>query len=116
MLARRNPVLQSDSQTHVATQTSLGHAQAGHSTPGRVHSDINWDCPPVDMWSSSGLKKFGIEKRQIIHDVQSPQMPLAAGSNNSSGNAGACRKASRTKWSAIAQSLSSFAPLSFNEP
>ncbi|CAE8618188.1 unnamed protein product [Polarella glacialis] len=61
---------------------------------GRMQSDINWDCPPVDTWSSSGLKKFGIERRQSIRDLQSPQMPSAAGSN-SSGNTGACRKASR---------------------
>ncbi|CAE8651137.1 unnamed protein product [Polarella glacialis] len=72
-----------ESETHVATQTSLGHAcaVAGHLMPGRVHSDINWDCPRVDTWSSSGLKKFGIERRQIIRDLQSPQMPSAAGSN-----------------------------------
>ncbi|CAE8645605.1 unnamed protein product [Polarella glacialis] len=68
-----------ESQTHVATQTSLGHAcaVAGHLKPGRMHSDINWDCPPVDTWSSSGLKKFGIERRQIIRDLQSAQMPSA---------------------------------------
>ncbi|CAE8723568.1 unnamed protein product [Polarella glacialis] len=68
---------------------------------GRMQSDTNWDCPPVDTWSSSGLKKFGIERRQIIRDLQSPQMPSAAGSN-SSGNAGACRKASRKKCSCTA--------------
>ncbi|CAE8616529.1 unnamed protein product [Polarella glacialis] len=68
----------------------------------RVHSDIKWDCPRVDTWSSSGLKKFGIKRRQIIRDLQSPQMPSAAGSN-SSGDVGACRKASRTKWFALAQ-------------
>ena len=45
--------------------------------PGRVHGDINWDCPRVDTWSSSGLKTFGIETRQIIRDLQSPQMPSA---------------------------------------
>ncbi|CAE8652472.1 unnamed protein product [Polarella glacialis] len=100
-----------DSQTYVATQASLGHALvvAGHLMPGRGHRDINSDCPPVDTRSSSGLRKFGIEQRQIIRDLQTPQMPLAAGSN-SSGNAGACRKASRTKWFALAQSLNSFAP------
>ncbi|CAE8658802.1 unnamed protein product [Polarella glacialis] len=47
--------------------------------PGRMHSDINWDCPPVDTWSSSGLEKFGIERRQIIRDLQSAQMPSAPG-------------------------------------
>ncbi|CAE8712151.1 unnamed protein product, partial [Polarella glacialis] len=99
-----------DSQIHVATQASLGHAfiVAGHLMPGRVHSDINSDCPPVDTRSSSGLRKFGIERRQIIRDLQSPQMPSAAGSNKSSGNAGACQKASRTKWFTLAQSPSSF--------
>ncbi|CAE8598186.1 unnamed protein product [Polarella glacialis] len=58
--------------------------------PGRVHSNINWDCPRADTWASSGLKRLGIEQRQIIRDLQSPQMPSAAGSNKSSGTAGAC--------------------------
>ncbi|CAE8594475.1 unnamed protein product [Polarella glacialis] len=71
--------------------------------PRGVHSDINWDCPPVHTWSSSGLRKFGIERRRITRELQSPpQMPSAIGSN-SSGTAGACRKASRTKWFALAQ-------------
>ncbi|CAE8736492.1 unnamed protein product [Polarella glacialis] len=67
------------------------------------------------MWSSSGLKKFGIEWRQVTRDLEPPQMVSAAGSN-SSGDAGACRKASRTKWFALAQSLSFIALLRFNEP
>jgi hypothetical protein len=55
-----------------------------HLMPGRMQSDIKWDCPPIDTWSSSSLKKFGIERRQIIRDLQSPQMP-------------------RTKWTAALQ-------------
>ena len=100
------------------TQTSLGHvwAVAGHLMPGRLHSNINWVCPRVDTWSSSGLKKFGIERRQITRELQSPpQMPSAVGSN-SSGTAGACRNASQAKCLALAQSLNSSAPLRFNEP
>ncbi|CAE8615403.1 unnamed protein product [Polarella glacialis] len=106
-----------ESQTRGATQTFLGHALviAEHLMLGRVHSDINWDCPPVTTRFSSGLKKFGIEQRQIIRDLQSPQMPSAAGSN-SSENALACQEASRMKLFALAQSLSSFALLRFNEP
>ncbi|CAE8649932.1 unnamed protein product [Polarella glacialis] len=57
--------------------------------PRRVHSNINWNCPRADTWASSGFKTFGIEQRQIIRDLQSPQMFSAAGSN-SSGTASAC--------------------------
>ncbi|CAE8602852.1 unnamed protein product, partial [Polarella glacialis] len=57
----------------------------------------------------------GIERRRIIRDLQSPQMLSGAGSN-SSGNAGACRKPSRTKWFSLAQSPNSFALLRFNKP
>ncbi|CAE8644399.1 unnamed protein product [Polarella glacialis] len=74
--------------------------------PRRVHSDINWVCPRTETWSASGLKKFGIERRRIIHDLRSPpQMPSAAGSN-SAGSAGACHfgqgNCAGTNWMHIA--------------
>ncbi|CAE8656722.1 unnamed protein product [Polarella glacialis] len=116
MLARRNPDLQSkNAKPTLRLRLLWVMLRLGHLMPGGVHSDINWDCPPVDTWSPSGLKKFGIERRQIFRDLKSPQMPSAAGSI-SSGSASACRKTSPTKWIALAQSLSSFAPLCFNEP
>ncbi|CAE8656894.1 unnamed protein product [Polarella glacialis] len=91
-------------------------AVAGHLMPRRMQSDINCVCPRIDTWSSSGLKKFRIERRQMIRDLQSPQqMPSAVGSN-SAAIAVACRNALRTKWLALAKSLSSFAPLRFTEP
>ncbi|CAE8644400.1 unnamed protein product [Polarella glacialis] len=66
--------------------------------------------------ASNGLRNFGIERRQITRELQSPpQMPSAVGSN-SSGNAGACRNASQAKCFAFAQSLNSFALLPLNEP
>ncbi|CAE8623574.1 unnamed protein product [Polarella glacialis] len=66
--------------------------------PGKVHSDINSDWSRIDTWSSSGWRQIGIENCQIIRDLQTPQMPSAAG-------ASACCKASGSKWFALQQSL-----------